>query len=181
MLALLVVALVSTAVLITELIKGGKVTQSADSLLASGALIWLGNVLVFSLLYWLLDSGGPLARFRGEREFPDFAFTQQMSPELAPLGWHPGLSTTSVSGGRGGEERALERGCAREARGVTDGEPACRQLRAGLVLFAASLFFAGISTKLHSLRQREVLLGLGWVFFIGTAVWIATFPVKLSI
>jgi uncharacterized membrane protein len=88
-LALLVAALVSAVVLITELIRGGKVTDSASSLLASGALIWLGNVLVFSLLYWLLDSGGPLARYRGEREFPDFAFTQQMSPELAPPGWRP--------------------------------------------------------------------------------------------
>jgi uncharacterized membrane protein len=84
---LTVAALVSTAVLITDLIRGGKVTESASNLLASGALIWLGNVLVFSLLYWLLDSGGPLARYRGEREYPDFAFTQQLSPELAPAGW----------------------------------------------------------------------------------------------
>jgi uncharacterized membrane protein len=88
-LTLLAAALFSAVVLITELIRGGKVTESASSLLASGALIWLGNVLVFSLLYWLLDSGGPLARFRGEQEFPDFAFTQQMSPELAPPGWRP--------------------------------------------------------------------------------------------
>lgn len=88
-LALAAVALISTAVLITELIRGGQVTESADSLLASGALIWLGNVLVFSLLYWLLDSGGPLARYRREREYPDFAFTQQMSPEFAPPGWQP--------------------------------------------------------------------------------------------
>ena len=50
-------------------------------------MIWLGNVLVFSLFYWLLDSGGPLARYRGDRPYPDFAFTQQMSPELAPPGW----------------------------------------------------------------------------------------------
>jgi uncharacterized membrane protein len=88
-LALTVVALTSTSVLITELIRGGKVTQEATSLLASGALIWLGNVLVFSLLYWLLDSGGPLARYRGEHEYLDFAFTQQMSPELAPPEWRP--------------------------------------------------------------------------------------------
>jgi uncharacterized membrane protein len=87
--ALVVVALISTAVLITELIRGGKVTESADSLLASGALIWFGNVLTFSLLYWLLDGGGPLARHQREREYPDFAFTQQMSPELAPPGWLP--------------------------------------------------------------------------------------------
>jgi hypothetical protein len=84
---LTVAALVSTAVLITDLIRGGKVTESASNLLASGALIWLGNVLVFSLLYWLLDSGGPLARYRGERQYPDFAFSQQMSTELAPPEW----------------------------------------------------------------------------------------------
>jgi hypothetical protein len=80
-------ALASTSVLITDLIRGGKVTEAAADLLASGALIWLGNLLVFSLLYWLLDSGGPLARYRGERQYPDFAFTQQLSPELAPPGW----------------------------------------------------------------------------------------------
>jgi hypothetical protein len=86
---LVVVALSSTAVLIADLIRGASVAQSAGPLLTSGALIWLGNCLVFSLLYWLLDSGGPLARYRGEREFPDFAFSQQMSPELAPPGWRP--------------------------------------------------------------------------------------------
>jgi len=87
--ALLVMALLSTGVLIVALITGGKVTNEASSLLASGALIWLGNVLVFSLVYWMLDSGGPLARWRGEREYPDFAFTQQMSPEISPPGWRP--------------------------------------------------------------------------------------------
>jgi hypothetical protein len=87
--ALAAVALISTAILIADLIRGGKVTEAADSLLASGALIWLGNLIVFSLLYWLLDSGGPYARYVGEQEYPDFAFTQQMSPELAPPGWRP--------------------------------------------------------------------------------------------
>jgi uncharacterized membrane protein len=88
-LALAVVAIVSTAVLINDLIRGGRVTEEAAPLLASGAVIWLGNALIFSLLYWQFDSGGPLARYRGERGFPDFAFTQQMSPELAPPGWRP--------------------------------------------------------------------------------------------
>ena len=80
-------ALAATVRLIVDLVEGGKVTDSASDLLASGAIIWLGNVLVFSLFYWLLDSGGPLARYRGERDYPDFAFTQQLSPELAPPGW----------------------------------------------------------------------------------------------
>jgi len=87
--ALALAAVVAACALITELVTGGKVTGSAGSLLASGAMIWLGNVLVFSLLYWMLDSGGPLARYRGEREYKDFVFTQQASPELAPPGWQP--------------------------------------------------------------------------------------------
>jgi uncharacterized membrane protein len=82
-------ALTSTVKLIVDLVEGTKVTNSASDLLASGAVIWLGNVLVFSLFYWLLDSGGPLARHHGERPYPDFAFTQQMSPELAPPCWRP--------------------------------------------------------------------------------------------
>jgi hypothetical protein len=88
-LSLAAAALVSTAVLIRALIIGGEVTNSASSLLTSGALIWLGNCLVFGLLYWLLDSGGPYARYRGDRPYRDFLFTQHMSPELAPPGWRP--------------------------------------------------------------------------------------------
>jgi uncharacterized membrane protein len=88
-LALAVVALTATAVLIADLVKGAHVTEKASTLLVSGALIWLGNVLVFSLLYWHFDSGGPLARYRGDREYRDFAFTQHMSPELAVPGWRP--------------------------------------------------------------------------------------------
>jgi len=86
-LALAVATLAATGILIRELIVGGKVTNEAGSLLASGAVIWLGNVLVFSLVYWLLDSGGPLARYLGEHPYPDFAFSHQLSPELAPPGW----------------------------------------------------------------------------------------------
>jgi hypothetical protein len=85
--ALAAATLIATGKLIGELIIGGEVTSQAGSLLASGAVIWLGNVLVFSLVYWLLDSGGPVARYVGERPYPDFAFSQQMSPELAPPGW----------------------------------------------------------------------------------------------
>jgi hypothetical protein len=50
-----------------------------------------------------------------------------------------------------------------------------------VVLFAASLFFAGISTKLTVPRQRVALLLLGYVLFLGTAIWLATFPVTVSV
>ncbi len=51
----------------------------------------------------------------------------------------------------------------------------------GVVLFATSLFFAGISTKLSSTRLRGAILGLGCVVFVLAASWIATFPISLSI
>jgi hypothetical protein len=86
---LAVAVFASTVKLIVALIEGGKVTNSATSLLASGVLVWLGNILIFGLLYWLLDSGGPVARYLHERPYPDFAFSQQLSPELAPPGWRP--------------------------------------------------------------------------------------------
>ena len=35
------------------------------------------------------DAGGPTARSAGRDGPPDFAFTHQMSPELAPPGWRP--------------------------------------------------------------------------------------------
>ena len=50
-----------------------------------------------------------------------------------------------------------------------------------VVLFAASLFFAGISTRLRSPTTRTVVLGLGYVLFLGSVIWIATFPVSLSV
>ncbi|HSC90227.1 MAG TPA: hypothetical protein VLB86_01085 [Gaiellaceae bacterium] len=51
----------------------------------------------------------------------------------------------------------------------------------GVVLFAAVLFFAGISTKMRTPVLRRVLLGFGLVVFVGTAVWLATFPVSISV
>jgi hypothetical protein len=50
-----------------------------------------------------------------------------------------------------------------------------------VVLFAASLFFAGISTRLHERRFQATILGLGYVLFLGTLIWIATFPVSVAV
>jgi uncharacterized membrane protein len=87
-LVLVAAALWSTVLLIYDLIKGSGVTESPTKLLASGGVVWLGNNLAFALLYWLMDSGGPIARSRIETPV-DFAFTQHMSPELAPPAWRP--------------------------------------------------------------------------------------------
>ena len=51
----------------------------------------------------------------------------------------------------------------------------------GVVLFAVSLFFAGISTKLTNHRIQAVVVGVGCTIFLVAATWIATFPVSLSV
>jgi hypothetical protein len=85
---LVAAALWATALLIADLIEGTGAADDPGRLLGTGAVVWVGNNLAFALFYWLLDGGGPIARTR--RTLPvDFAFTQHMSPELAPAGWRP--------------------------------------------------------------------------------------------
>lgn len=51
----------------------------------------------------------------------------------------------------------------------------------GVVLFAASLFFAGMSTKLPSPRLRVALLAIGVVVFASTLAWVAASPVSVAL
>jgi hypothetical protein len=50
-----------------------------------------------------------------------------------------------------------------------------------VVLMSVSLFFAGISTKLQTRTLRTITLGIGCIVFLGTAAWMATFPITLSV
>jgi hypothetical protein len=51
----------------------------------------------------------------------------------------------------------------------------------GVVLCAVALFLAGMSTKLGSRSLRIALLACGYVVFLSTVVWIATFPVSVAV
>jgi uncharacterized membrane protein len=61
---------------------------SGHALILSGALIWLTNVLVFSLWYWEIDRGGPGTRAAGHDGPPDFLFPQMTEPGLFEQ-WRP--------------------------------------------------------------------------------------------
>jgi ABC-type nickel/cobalt efflux system permease component RcnA len=50
-----------------------------------------------------------------------------------------------------------------------------------VVLFATSLFFAGISTRLPTTRSRAAILTLGCIVFVSTLAWVATFPVNVGV
>ncbi len=61
----------------------GKITGL--TLLASAVAIWCGNVLLFTIVYWLIDGGGPESRAAsGDSEW---LFPQASIPRYAD--WHP--------------------------------------------------------------------------------------------
>jgi uncharacterized membrane protein len=63
--------------------------DTATVLLATGAAIWVTNVIAFSLWYWLLDRGGPAARASGAAGAPSFAFAEMQSADLVASDWTP--------------------------------------------------------------------------------------------
>jgi hypothetical protein len=48
----------------------------AHRLLSSSVFIWIANILVFAMLYWLIDGGGPDTRIASDAWHADFAFPQ---------------------------------------------------------------------------------------------------------
>ncbi|MBV9212084.1 MAG: hypothetical protein JOZ25_00370 [Actinobacteria bacterium] len=79
---------VALGLLAHYLLKGGK--ANGHTLILSGAVIWLTNVILFGLWYWELDRGGPGRRLHPEEQgLPDFLFPQMSDPSLCAPGWKP--------------------------------------------------------------------------------------------
>ncbi len=53
--------------------------------------IWTGNILIFTLIYWLVDSGGPDARLHHKAPYPDFDFPAMDPSASVPPNWQPGI------------------------------------------------------------------------------------------
>jgi uncharacterized membrane protein len=80
---------VSLVLLVHFLINGGK--AGGHSLILSGIVLWVTNVLIFAVWYWEMDRGGPVARLLQPDAMPDFQFPQMENPQFAPKGWRPGF------------------------------------------------------------------------------------------
>ena len=79
---------IALAILVAGLVTMSTQDLSGGELLLTGFTIWSTDVIVFALLFWELDSGGPVARIRvAARATPDFQFPQDENPQLAPKGW----------------------------------------------------------------------------------------------
>lgn len=72
----------------------GILNRSAElsglQLFTSSIAAWVTNVVVFSLLYWVMDRGGPEARANGETGHrADWLFPQSGVPEVVGTEWRP--------------------------------------------------------------------------------------------
>jgi hypothetical protein len=62
---------------------------SGFTLLTSSIAVWATNVLIFSLVYWRIDRGGPEARASQAPTRPDWLFPQATAADVAPGRWGP--------------------------------------------------------------------------------------------
>ncbi len=75
--------------LVVGIVDVSSFTQNARVLLASGAAIWLSNVIAFALWFWNLDRGGPAARAAGTGSSPALIFPEMVHAEHVADGWVP--------------------------------------------------------------------------------------------
>jgi len=87
-LVFLVLASVMNAVLLLINLVNG-FTESGGALLFAGFAVLAVNVLSFGVVYWWIDSGGPIARLSGHPSHQDFLFPQQGMDGMEH--WQPSL------------------------------------------------------------------------------------------
>jgi hypothetical protein len=82
--------MVALGLLVHYLLKGGH--AKGTNLISGGVVIWVTNLLLFTVVYWELDRGGPLGSvLEGRHVLPDFLYPQ-MSDDAhpyAPHDWKP--------------------------------------------------------------------------------------------
>jgi|SRR5690606_2184873 len=77
------------AYLIAAMVRGGSGIHGLQ-LLTSSIAVWVMNVLMFSLLYWQVDRGGPGPRCSGAAAQAHWLFPQDGLPaDQRPAGWRP--------------------------------------------------------------------------------------------
>jgi hypothetical protein len=126
-----------------------------------------------------------LADFYRERFRPEFkpAFAAWMAsrPFRSAGGPETPFATPQYRLKAAARADRLEATAAASSQRAKDANERADNYMLGAVLLASSLFFAGISIKLKTVGGRALTLGLGCVLFLGTVIWLATLPAKLTI
>ena len=89
--AFITLANLSAAVrLVVDILTNNKLyANNAVGLLAAGGVIWVTNVVAFSLWYWDLDRGGAAARAHHPDRDPAFVFPEMQHSDYVSAGWVP--------------------------------------------------------------------------------------------
>jgi hypothetical protein len=157
--------------------------QSSDASTRAGQLTQI-DVAIFT--QWVnADLAGNTAqaefyrrRFRDEFE-PAFSAWLATNPRTDPAAPKSPFAMPQYQLAETTQAKRLDATATRQAAEGSTAINRSDEYMLAVVLFAISLFFAGISTKLRSLRQREWIVALGALIFVGTAAWIATRPISL--
>lgn len=94
--------IISLALLLNALFFGDAHVDGHD-LLLNGLVVYVTNIMMFSLWYWEMDGGGPDKRAVRMNSRDDFIFPQMMYPHIFKDKWRPGfidylyLSATNVT------------------------------------------------------------------------------------
>jgi hypothetical protein len=86
LLGIITLALIMGVVLLVRNLPNRSESQ-ATTLLRTGGVLWLSNILVFALWYWEIDGGGPRKRHLNGHKGIDFLFPQQVDGNTQ--GWIP--------------------------------------------------------------------------------------------
>jgi hypothetical protein len=82
------VAVVSSAGYLVARLLGSDL--SPETMLSGGGIIWVANVVTFTVWYWEIDGGGPAMRSRDGHISTDFLFPQpQIGDGTSSHGWVP--------------------------------------------------------------------------------------------
>lgn len=77
------------AILVAGLVTESTTDLNGGELLLTAFAIYTADILVFGLLFWELDAGGPTVRSQTRRTVVDFGFPQDESHASADSGWRP--------------------------------------------------------------------------------------------
>src|SRR5438128_360883 len=68
-----------------------QVTNNGTELIHIAARVEGTTIVITAFVFWLMDSGGPIARQAGLSHEAEFLWPQTENPQLAPTGWRPGF------------------------------------------------------------------------------------------
>ncbi len=66
-----------------------KTSQLGLVLLADAVIVWVNNVVLFAVWYWMIDGGGPAKRVIVTARLKDFLFAQELVTLPGWEGWQP--------------------------------------------------------------------------------------------